>query len=177
MHSLTIFSCLALACSAFGCATAHAAPPVAAQARASQTETKPSISQTPPGARRVYRLDFVVASSDPSSQTGLPGGGLYTMNLEENRPGEIRSGSNIPLSSGSRVDVGTKLRALFTPLGDDLLLDSSTEISAGDSGSIRKLTAQGEALVTPGKPALIASAEDPQGHSRYQVTVTATRLR
>lgn len=172
MHSLTIFSCLALACTAFGCATAHAAPP----AQAASVQTKPE-SQKPAAARHVYRLDFVVASSDPTSQTGLPGGGLYTMNLEENRAGEIRSGSNIPLSSGARVDVGTKLKAFFTPLGDDLLLDSSTEISAGDSGSIRKLTAQGEALVTPGKPALIASAEDPQGHSRYQVTVTATRLR
>ena len=175
MHLLKSASCLALACSVFGCASAHAAPPIA-EASPTQSQTRPP-SEKPPSARRVYRLDFVVASSDPTSQTGLPGGGLYTMNLEENRAGEIRSGSNIPLGTGARVDVGTKLRALFTPLGDDLLLDSSTEISAGDSGSIRKLTAQGEALVTPGKSALIASAEDPQGHSRYQVTVTATRLR
>ncbi len=168
MQSIKTISFLVLACSAFGCASVHAAPPPVAQAAPAPKRAEP---------RHMYRLDFVVASDDPTNKAGLPGGGTYTLNLEENRRGEIRSGSNIPLSSGSRIDVGTKLRAVYTSLGDDLLLDSSTEISAGDSGSIRKLTAEGEALVTPGKPALIASAEDPQGHSRYQVTVTATRLR
>ncbi|MGH7285315.1 MAG: hypothetical protein ACRELY_27650 [Polyangiaceae bacterium] len=168
MLTLKTISCLALACSTFGCASMHAAPPPVAQTAQAQKSSEP---------RHVYRLDFVVASSDPSNQAGLPGGGSYTMNLEEGRSGEIRSGSNIPLSSGARIDVGTKLWAECTALGDDLLIDNRTEISAGDSGSIHKLSAAGEALVTSGKPALIASAEDPQGHSRYQVTVTATKLR
>ena len=43
--------------------------------------------------------------------------------------------------------------------------------------AIRKLSAHGDALVTPGKPTLVASIDDPSGQLRYVVNVTATRLR
>ena len=40
-----------------------------------------------------------------------------------------------------------------------------------------KVSMRGSSVVSPGKPALLASAEDPTTHRRFEVTVTATKLR
>jgi len=130
----------------------------------------------------VYRLDFVVASNSPATSTGGPGAGAFSLTLEEGHGGEIRSGSNVALTpaGSSRVDVGMKLKASYFTLAqsDDLFVNTSAELSsADDPGTIHKLSTEGGALVSPGKPALIASVEDLQGHTRYQLTVTATKLR
>jgi hypothetical protein len=114
-----------------------------------------------------------------------PNNGTFTMNLEERHRGEIMTGSNVALSpsGGARVDVGMKVKAEYDTIGDDILLESSAELSAAESGqpgqpsTIHKVSASGEALVTPGRPTLVASADDPQGHSSYRLMVTATKLR
>jgi len=128
----------------------------------------------------VYRLDFTVAESDGGK---APTSTSYTLNLEERHSGEIKVGTNVALSGPApgatmRADVGLRLRASFTTVGDDLLVDDEVEISATQgSQTFRKMAATGNALIAPGKPALVASVEDPIGHKRYQVTVRATRLR
>src|SRR5262245_50225854 len=101
--------------------------------------------------RHIYRLDFVVTENEggkPASST------TCTLNLEEKRAGEIKMGSNIPLpNKGARVDVGLKLSASFTSVGEDLLVDGDIEITAAkDAQSFRKMSAKGNALVSPGKP-------------------------
>jgi len=142
-------------------------PPVAAAAK---PDDHRSAEQ-----RRVYRLDFVVASIDPGK---APVTSTHTLNLEEFSNGEIRMGSNIPISPQARQDVGLLIRSSFIPVADDLLLDSTFEMSSAEDGpAIRKLAVRGNAVVTPGKPALVASAEDPTSHKRFEVTVTATKLR
>ena len=57
---------------------------------------------------------------------------------------------------------------------DDIRIEmSSSEEAAG----IHKLTAVTDAFVAPGKPTLVASLDDPASHKRYQVSVTATKVR
>ena len=56
-------------------------------------------------------------------------------------------------------------------------MSSVDEAGAAGPVAIHKLSTSGDALVAPGKPALISSIEDPTGHKRYQLTVTATKLR
>jgi hypothetical protein len=182
--SLAIALATVSALSAFvsGCA-AHplsTPPPLTSATPPSHVEAK----RSEPG--HIYRLDFVVSSNNAApGLNGTPGNGAFTMSLEERHRGEIMTGSNVALTSsgGSRVDVGMKLKADYSMVGDDILLESNTELSAAESGqpgqpsTIHKLTASGEALVTPGRPTLVASADDPQGHSSYRLTVTATKLR
>jgi hypothetical protein len=136
----------------------------------------PAAPHKSPEDRRLYRLDFVFAESGGSQPTTRN----YTLNLEEENVGEIHLGSNIVLSSPShpRMDVGFLLRCHFTPVADDLVLQSKIELSSMDeNSSIRKMSVNGDALVPGGKSTLVASIEDPGSHQRYQVTVTATRLR
>lgn len=148
-------------------ATAVACAPVATP--------PPSIAHMP-RERHVYRLDFVVTAGDPSK---APAPSKYTVNVEEERHAEIHVGANVPLGNGNvRQDVGLRLHCELSTVGDDLLLHNDTELSAADAPpAIHKVSARGDALVSPGKPALVASLEEPVSHTRYEVTVTATKLR
>jgi hypothetical protein len=133
-----------------------------------------------PDPRRVYRLDFVVGESDGGKAATST---TYTLNLEEKHTGEIKMGTNVLLptqskGAGQRADIGLTLRASYNSVGEDLLVDDEVEITAAkDAQTFRKMSAKGNTLIAQGKPALVASVEDPITHKRYQVTVTATKLR
>jgi hypothetical protein len=182
MQKMPIAGSLFIAVVTSGCAARPMSTP---PPLSSATSTTSSHTDHKYNAGHVYRLDFAVSANDAATSPAGPSGGTFTMNLEENRRGQITTGSNVALtpSGGARVDVGMKVKALFYMVGDDILLESDAELSSAESGApgqpstIRKISATGEALVSPGKPTLIASAEDPQGHSHYQLMVTATKLR
>jgi hypothetical protein len=134
-----------------------------------------ALAEEPP--RHVYRLDFTINESDAAKP---PNATTCTLNLEEKRSGEIKLGSNISLPGNPsvRTDVGLLLHASYIAVGEDLLVDNDVEITAAaNAQSFRKMSAKGNALVTPGKPALVASVEDPISHRRYQVMLTASKLR
>lgn len=129
----------------------------------------------PVAERRVFRLDFVVSTTDASKPVSSS---TYTLNLEEERGGELHLGNNVALSSSARQDIGLKIHCEYEMVGDDLLLHNSTEMSSfDDPPSIRKIATSGDAVLVPGKLALIDSLEDPTSHRRYEVAVTATKLR
>ncbi len=158
-----------------GCTVVCPVPPASAQV----VTAPPPHPHLAASARHLYRLDFNITGT--SLGTGAALAGAYTMNLEENRNGEIHSGMNVPMTPGSnaRMDVGVKIKATYALAGDELLLDTDTELSSVDEPSgVHKLTARSEAALLPGKPAtMIASIDDPQGKQRYLLTVAATKLR
>lgn len=151
-------------------------------------------TRTAPESRGMYRLDFTLTMSDPGS---APTSSEYTLSLEEHSPGEIRQGRNVALvapgrapaaaaSGGSpgpstatmRQDVGFLLRCNFMMVGDALTLHTDAEMSSMDEvAGINKVMLKGDALVNPGKATLVSSSEDPVTHRRYQLSVTATKLR
>ena len=152
-------------------AAVASAPPPPASAQVSRREM-------PRGEKRLYRLEFVVAG--PSGGAATSNNGTYTMNLEEGRHGELVSGANVPLVAGAhgRADVGLKIKATYGMSGEDLLVEMDTEMNSVDEPTgVHKMVSRGYALVSPGKPALLASIDDAQGKKRYQVTVAATKLR
>ena len=173
VRSTVLALALALVLPAAGCVNPK--PPASAKddtctTSSAKPEPRRSVEQ-----RRVYRLDFVVASMEPGKP---PVSSAHTLSLEEFTSGEIRLGSNIPVSPQARQDVGLMIRCRFTPVGDDLLLDNSVEMTSADEAqAIRKLAVHGNTVVSPGKPALVASAEDPTSHRKVEVTVTATKVR
>ena len=137
-----------------------------------------------PSAHHVYRLDYVVTVTEPGKPTMTS---THTMNVEDGNSGELHAGANIPLvastSSSPRQDVGLVLRCRLNRLGEDLLLHSTAEVSNPEPGvdqgprAIRKISANGDVLASPGKPAVVASVQEPVSGARYEVTVTATKLR
>jgi hypothetical protein len=145
-------------------------------------------AKAPHNAHHVYRLDYLVTVREPDK---APVTSPYTMNVEDGSTGSVHAGANIPLVTGSssagtaspRQDVGLLLRCHLTQVGSDLVLHNDAEISGteerADPGprAIRKITANDDAVASPGKPTLVASLEEPVSHARYEVTVTATKLR
>jgi len=133
-----------------------------------------------PEARHVYRVDIVVAANDPGKPASSS---AYTLNVLEHSSGEVRMGTNVPLSpSQARIDVGLKIVARVDVVGGALVMQDSVEMSDVDTGtvaptSIHKITTSGEAVLDPGHPALVASLEDPTSHRHYEVTAAATVLR
>jgi hypothetical protein len=140
-----------------------------------------------PGAPHVYRLDYAVNVTEPGKPARTS---RYVMQIEDDSSTDRHAGENVPLAAGSsasgaspRQDVGVAIRSRMTRAGDDLLLHVRTELSApeerADQGprAIRKITASGNALVSPGKAVVVASAEEPTSHAVFEVTVAATKLR
>lgn len=149
----------------------------------------------------MYRFDFVLTRPDDAGDSPV----TFSITLMELDTGEVRIGKNVPLeahaaadsappqntaaklpppakptSFGSpRMDVGTKVHARFRTLGEDILLDVSTEMSEVDSSAhpspIRKVTTVGNALTAAGKPTTIMTVND--GRQSFQLTVTPTKLR
>jgi|HubBroStandDraft_6_1064221.scaffolds.fasta_scaffold1467246_1 hydrogenase maturation factor len=167
--TIAIATTLILSAPALGCSTMCPAPAATPAPAAAAAHTP-----RPPG--HVYQLDFALSP-----------GGAYTLLLEEDRGGDIRVGANIPLSTtvpmSPRQDVGLNLHCNFATIGDDLVVHTGLEMSFVDEqqttapAAIHKISSNGDALVSPGKPTLISSIEDPMSHKRYQLTVTATKLR
>lgn len=171
MHHAHVFTPALVAFSLLACASPRPAPAVS-------TSHGPSTAFPNPNApRHMYRLDFTVSGGAAGETNGADG--TYSMTLEEGRHGEIVSGANVPLSSAGtpRMDVGLKIKATYALVGDDLLLDSALEVSSGETSGIHKMSAVGQALVAPSKPAVVASIDDAQGKKRYALTVAVTKLR
>jgi hypothetical protein len=141
----------------------------------------------PHKAHHVYRLDYAVSVAEPGKPVQIS---TYTMSVEDGSSGNVHAGASIPLVSSSspspsvapRQDVGLALRCHLTRLGDHLLMQTTTEISGPDDGvepgprAIRKITANDDVIAPLGKPTVVASVQEPVSHSRYEVTVTATKL-
>lgn len=70
------------------------------------------------------------------------------------------------------------LRCSFVSADGQLLLKGVAEVSMVDEGGVvRKASLKGDAVVSPGTSAPVASSEDPSTHKRFELAVTATRLR
>lgn len=164
---LAVLSLLASGCTSVSAAQHPTPLPTA------RLDDDPKLSQ------HVYRLDFAVTSTDPRAATSDPPQvEHYALTLGEHRVGRITSGSNVALApTNNRLDVGTKLRASYRLEGDALLIDSEAELSSSEAGTIHKIVLDGEALVPANEPTLVAEADGPQGRTRCQLMVTATRLR
>jgi hypothetical protein len=152
---------------------------------APKREAAPPPPASPSSAvRHVYRLDFVLTASDG---TGAPKTTSFTLNLLEADRGEVRLGKNIPIAMGApvgagapamgvaRQDVGLRVDAQYRTLGDDVLLEVSTELSASEPPEIRKVTMRGVALAAPGRSTVVTTVEDDR--KRYELSVTPTRVR
>jgi hypothetical protein len=182
MRIVLIVSCSIAAASSLGCTIVFPAPtaaPVATlTAQAPVATAAMSRAEGAKASRHLYRLDFAIAG--PGAGATTTNNGTYTMNLEEGRHGELVSGDNVPLAPGghARTDVGLKIKASYAMSGEDLLVETDTEMSSVDEPTgVHKMVTRGYALVSPGKPALLASVDDSQGKKRYQITVAATKLR
>jgi hypothetical protein len=137
----------------------------------------------------VYRLEFVVRELEDGKRINSR---AYTMSVEDRDVGRIRVGNRIPYNTGKDqfqyFDVGINIDCRLHDYGSYILLESaSIEISSivkdesASGGTPNPIVRQARttvfAAVTPGKPTVIASMDDVSSNHRYEVEVTATRIK
>jgi hypothetical protein len=146
-------------------------------------------SKAPEKPVSVYRLEFVVRELEGGKTINSR---AYTMSVEDGDVGRIRVGNKIPFSSAKDqfqyFDVGINIDCRLRDLGSYILLENTQiEISSivkdepaggGTPNPImRQARASVAAAITPGKPAVITSMDDVSSNRRYEVEVTATKLK
>src|SRR6516164_8384283 len=93
---------------------------------ASAAPTPPT--PTPPPARAIHRFDVAVSGLD---EGGHPA--TYTLILQENNTGELATGTNVPMNTGTtpspRMDVGLKIRLNYTLRGSVVVVEGDLELS------------------------------------------------
>jgi hypothetical protein len=160
-------------------------------------ETSNVGSDAPPQSVQPFRLDFALNEIDNGKKVNFR---RYSMDITPGSENRIKIGTRVPVVTGSLdpaspsaiqyqyVDVGTRIDARLTRMGDDLHLHVNSEISNTDippatdhnavrAPIIRTMSIEGTTLLLLNKPILIGSVDDPNSTRQFQLEVTATKLR
>jgi hypothetical protein len=142
-------------------------------------------------ARSAYRLDFKVYEIENGKRTNER---AYTMMASvPGRWSHVNVGTRVPVATApgeksQYLNVGVELRCqleeqagkLFAHVRMELSSFALPEQSAGTSGSnlpvLRNTTSEVETGITPGKPQIVASADDVNSKKKLQLELTATRI-
>lgn len=144
-------------------------------------------------ARAPYRLDFVIREMDDGKVVNSRNYSMIMTSTDERgrTMGEVRAGSRIPVNVGDKgiqyVDVGVNINSrLYVLDSGALLLDSSIEVSSlatpegagqGANPIIRQFRSNTTGEMTVGKASQISLLDDPVSKRRFQIEVTATKLK
>jgi hypothetical protein len=170
--SLVALAALVPLAFAAGCAR-----PLANAATASAAPAPAACAARKDDRRAVYRLDFALRAKNASAPTPST---TFSLQIADDDVGEMMIGHNLPLqplqpnSPTPRQDVGLKVKAHLRARESDLLLDVSTELSAADGASVRKVVSRGSVLARPGAQAVVSRVVDEA--QTYELLVTASRM-
>jgi hypothetical protein len=160
---------------------------VQAQERAEETAARPARSGN------VYRVEFAIQETEE----GKPVNTRSYMIMVEDAPGRncrVRTGSRVPIvtpsTTGSSVptiqymDVGVNLDCDLRERTDGLRLQIGLEVTnfaqgqeGRDQPLLRTIRFEGVAAVVPGKPTVVGALDDATSKRRYELEVTATKVR
>jgi len=157
--------------------------------------------ERPSGGTSVYRLEFNIHDGADSAAKA---GRRYSQTIEMNGKGVFRVGSKVPYATGAMqagasagasavatqynyADIGVNIDSRLREAGEKILvladLDLSTiaqrdKTSAGTplTPTISSLRVTVSAALTPGKPALVASIDDPVTMRKFDVEATITKV-
>ncbi|HUJ61818.1 MAG TPA: hypothetical protein VLX92_25110 [Kofleriaceae bacterium] len=133
----------------------------------------PALAETPSTPHALYRFDISIAGLDHDPAT-------YSVFLEENVDGQVSTGANIPLATGTttfREQTGLNMHFKFHLRDKIVVLEGDVELSTPTGGAVfHRVRAQGVVPINPGTPATFTSLYDITSHHRYEVSVTASRL-
>ena len=135
-----------------------------------------------------YRLDIVVNELDDSHKVNAR---IYSVMLEGDNWSRLRIGSRIPIQQENKVvymDVGLSLDCRLHEGEDGPSLEVILEMNsfaipeqgtAANPGTppLRNFRTQTTSALVPGKPTVITSADDMASKRRFQVEVTATKVK
>ena len=160
----------------------------------SKTPPPPAVEKTVKPLS-VYRLEFTVREVEEGKRLNSR---TYTMSVQDGDMGQIRVGNKVPFNSGKDqfqyFDVGVSIDCRLQDHDTYVLLqrgsidissvtkdESLAKYESTAAGTlnpvIRQARASVTAVVTPGKPTIVTTMDDVSSNRRYEVEVTATKVK
>jgi hypothetical protein len=154
-------------------------------------EGKPEKKAEEPLSKNTYRVEFTIKELDGNKQVNSR---HYLMNVNEKEWGRVRSGSRVPVSyiinSSTQTqyqDVNMNIDCQPLTVGEDVQLGIKVEFTslanperAQETTTLPLLRQQQlnvTAMITPGKPTLVGSIDDVTSTHRFEIDVTATKVK
>lgn len=163
--------------------------PMLVRAQEAPKNPPPPAAEKPVKPVSIYRLEFTVREVEDGKRLNSR---AYTMSVEDGDFGRIRVGNRIPYNSGKDqfqyYDVGINIDCRLRDHDSFILLENtSIEISSvvkdesTAAGTLNPVVRQARAsvavAVTPGKPTVVTTLDDVSSNRRYEVEVTATKVK
>jgi hypothetical protein len=161
-------------------------------ARAAQNPEKEKANvalTTQPKSSTGFRLEYSIRELEDGKRVN---GRNYTLLVIEDDWGKIRVGNRVPYaaSSGTQTatlyqyqDVGMNIDSRLHEQENGLVLRTSIEWSSVASGEhsnnpvFRQLRFDSQSVIPQGKPTILGTMDDVTSTHRYEIEVTATKIR
>jgi hypothetical protein len=134
-----------------------------------------------------YRLDFAVNELEDGKKTNSRS---YTALVEAPGRANLKVGSRLPVSEGhggfSYIDVGLNFNQIHIEEKESMLLafiegDIASVAAPEQAGTnppvLRQAHFRGDTVVAPGKSTVLFSLDDVNSKHRFQIELTATKLK
>jgi hypothetical protein len=148
-------------------------------------ETKDASASKPLSA---YRLEFTVTELDDLKKINSRS---YSMLVQQGILNKLRIGVRVPVPTGvvpnsqfQYLDVGMSIDCTIQERDDLVLLSSTMDVSGiaqreeqTHQPAIRQTKWEVRTILSPGKPTLVSSVDDPTSKGRFQLEVMATKVK
>jgi hypothetical protein len=135
----------------------------------------------------VYKVDFLIRDSgDAGAKTGRK----YSIVLNEREKGTFKVGNRVPMAAGAGntqftyIDVGVNLDCLVAEQDGKVQLRSDLDLSTAvnqeknptPNPTISQIRLNIQTTLTPGKPSVVASFDDPVTSRKFEVEANVTKM-
>jgi hypothetical protein len=139
-----------------------------------------------------YRVEFAITELDEGKKINSR---TYSLVMQQGMLGKLRIGGRVPIatSTGSNsspaqfqyLDIGVNIDCTVQERGGFVLMSSTIELSSlaqqreemTHQPVIRQAKSELNTILSPGKPTVVSSMDDPTGKGRFQLEVTATKVK
>lgn len=172
-------------------------PSSLSSAHAQEAKEKPSGEPAAAAASTIYRVEYVVREIEKGKSVNTRS---YVLMARSDLKGKaeragFRVGSRVPIptNAGGQPatqfqyhDVGMSIDCRLWDTDKGLIVDTNLEMNSLASSEmssmpstpvIRRLHLEDDTLVVPGKPGLVGSIDDVTADRRYEVEVTANKVK
>ena len=138
----------------------------------------------PPKPLSVYRVEFAIHESDNGQRVNTRN---YMQLVEEGGRCRSRAGASIPVTGPQGpmyMDVGFNLDCELSERDGLVRMELALEISSfaqdpetKERPLLRRIRSEVNTAVVPGKPTVVSSIDDTASKRRYELEVTATKVK
>lgn len=156
-----------------------------------QEKPSPKTEQTTAQEKPItpYRLDFTISEIEDGKKINAR---QYSLNVNTGDHNNLKIGTRVPveIKQGEMqyLDLGTDISADLRERDNGLALEvralmssfATPDDQANRSNSmplLREMKINASTVLSPGRPTIVGSVDDPNSKRQYQLEVTATRLK